>query len=49
MDNLIFVLAGIVITIALLCLSEGLVWVWEKLDPPAKVEEVRAHEHRRAA
>lgn len=46
---MVFLLAGIVGLCAMLCLAEGLVWVWEKLDPPAKVEEVRSHEHRRAA
>lgn len=49
MKIMIFLLAGIVAMCAMICLAEGLVWVWEKLDPPAKVEEVRAHEHRRAA
>ena len=43
MDSLIFVLAGIIVLSAMLCLSEVLVWIWEKLDPPAKVEEVRVH------
>lgn len=42
---MIFLLAGIVAMCAMICLAEGLVWVWEKLDPPAKVEEVRANEH----
>lgn len=45
MDSLIFVLAGIVFMIMMLCLAEALVWAWEKLDPPAKVEEVRVHGH----
>ena len=40
---MIYVLAGIVFMCAILCLSEGLVWIWEKLDPPTKIEEVRVH------
>ena len=43
MDSLIFVLVGIIAMCGMLCIAEGLVWVWEKLDPPAKVEEVRVH------
>lgn len=47
MEDLIFLLFGILIMIVLLCMVEGLVWIWEKLDPPAKVEEVRTHaDHR---
>ena len=46
---MVYLLAGIVGICAMIALAEGIVWVWEKLDPPAKVEEIRVNEHRRTA
>lgn len=49
MKIMIFLLAGIVGICGVIALAEGIVWIWEKMDPPTKIEEVRANEHRRAA
>lgn len=46
---IIFLLAGIVGICAMIALAEGIVWIWEKMDPPTKIEGVRVNEHRRAA
>ena len=40
---MIYVLAGIVVLCGFMCLGEGLVWLWDKLDPPTEVQEVRVH------
>lgn len=39
----IILLAGIVAICTFLGVVEGLVWIWEKIDPPAEVKEVRVH------
>ena len=41
---MIYVLAGIVVLCGFMCLAEALVWLWDKLDPPAEVQEVRSDE-----
>ena len=38
---MIFLLAGIVGICGVIALAEGIVWIWEKIDPPTKIEEVR--------
>ena len=46
---MIFVLAAIVVSCVFLGLANLLVWIWDKLDPPEKIEEVKADANRRHA
>lgn len=48
---MMWVLAGIVVIVGFLGLTELLLKIWEALDPPAKIEEVRndGRDYRRAA
>ena len=47
MEGIMFLLVGIIALCAMAAAVEGLVWVWEKIDPPAEVKVVHAHDVRR--
>ena len=50
METMLWIVAVIACCVILFGLVEVLVWIWDKLDPPAKITEVRVDgNHRNAA
>ena len=49
METMLWIVAVFVACALMFGFVNLLVWIWDKLDPPAKITEVRCNEKKRAA